>query len=102
MIRKIKKFVLLNATDNVLVCCQTITAEELVIIDETSYVMNTVINIGHKIARQPISKNQKVFKYGVAIGSATADIKIGEHVHMHNMKSDYIPSHTRQTVMGNK
>jgi hypothetical protein len=24
------------------------------------------------------------------IGSATRDIAVGEHVHLHNMKSDYI------------
>ena len=28
------------------------------------------------------------------------DIKIGEHIHLHNMKSDYISSHTRQSVVG--
>jgi hypothetical protein len=28
----------------------------------------------------------------VSIGSATKDIAIGEHVHLHNMKSEYIPT----------
>jgi len=30
----------------------------------------------------------------VPIGSATRAIKAGEHVHLHNMKSDYIPTYT--------
>jgi len=32
----------------------------------------------------------------VAIGSATRDIAVGEHVHLHNMKSDYLPTYTRE------
>jgi hypothetical protein len=34
-----------------------------------------------------------VLKYGVSIGSATADISLGEHVHLHNIKSDYTPTY---------
>ena len=34
--------------------------------------------------------SEKVLKYGLPIGSATRDIAAGEHVHVQNMKSDYI------------
>lgn len=94
------KFVLLNATDNVLVCCQTAEVGELIMIDKQDYEMTIRINVGHKIARTQLSKGHKIIKYGVSIGSATADVAIGEHVHMHNMQSDYIPSHTRQSIVG--
>lgn len=94
------KFVLLSSTDNVLVCCQTVEAGELIIIDELYCEMITRINMGHKIARKHIKEGQKILKYGVSIGSAIADISIGEHVHMHNMRSDYIPSHTRKSIVG--
>ena len=40
----------------------------------------------------------KVIKYGAPIGSMTAAADTGDWVHMHNMKSDYIASHTRSTV----
>ncbi len=43
---------------------------------------------GHKIAIQPIAKGEAVRKYGQVIGLATADIAIGEHVHVHNMAMD--------------
>lgn len=33
------KFVLLNSVDNVLICCQTVEAGELVMIDEQYYEM---------------------------------------------------------------
>jgi hypothetical protein len=31
-----------------------------------------------------------VIKFGVPIGSATVPIEAGRHVHVHNIKSDYI------------
>ncbi len=94
------KFVLLNSNDNVLICCQSVEAGELVMIDKRQYEMAFRISVGHKIARKRIAKGQKVIKYGVSIGSAIANIAIGDHVHLHNMKSDYIPSHTRQSLVG--
>lgn len=42
---------------------------------------------GHKIALSDISKGDKVIKYGAPIGVATSDIKAGEHVHSHNVKT---------------
>lgn len=94
------KFILLNAIDNVLVSCQTAKAGESVLIDNKYCEMIVPINVGHKIARSPIKKGQQIIKYGVSIGSAINNIATGEHVHIHNMKSDYIPSHTRQSKMG--
>lgn len=94
------KFVLLNPTDNVLVSCQTTQIGESVMVDGKYCEMMTPINVGHKIARKPIIKGDKIIKYGVPIGSAITNIAIGEHVHLHNMKSDYISSHTRQSQAG--
>ena len=33
-------------------------------------------------------------KYGALIGTATADISRGEHIHTHNLESDYLPTYT--------
>ncbi len=44
------------------------------------------IPFGHKVARRRIVYGESVIKYGVVIGVATADIHIGEHVHVHNCK----------------
>ncbi len=43
------------------------------------------ITYQHKFCVAPIKKGQKVLKYGQVIGEATADIRVGEHVHIHNM-----------------
>ncbi len=45
------------------------------------------VPIGHKIALTDIKKGDTVLKYGQDIGKAVADIKQGEHVHVHNLKT---------------
>jgi (2R)-sulfolactate sulfo-lyase subunit alpha len=45
------------------------------------------IPLGHKIALKPIQKEDPVIKYGHDIGRVVADIKAGEHVHIHNLKT---------------
>ena len=42
---------------------------------------------GHKYARRDIEQGEKIIKYGNPIGYATCDIKEGEHVHSHNLKT---------------
>ncbi len=51
---------------------------------------NVEVNLenGHKYALSDIEKGEKIIKYGFPIGRATEDIKKGEHVHTHNMKTD--------------
>lgn len=53
------------------------------------------VPLGHKIAAQEIAEGEKIIKYGAPIGSATRPIAKGEHVHTHNVKSDYIPTFRR-------
>lgn len=48
------------------------------------------IPFGHKIALSPIASGEKVIKFGVPIGRAKIAIEVGEHVHVHNIESDYI------------
>lgn len=45
------------------------------------------LNDAHKYANKDIRCGEKVIKYGFPIGVATADIKKGEHVHSHNLKT---------------
>jgi (2R)-sulfolactate sulfo-lyase subunit alpha len=45
------------------------------------------IPIGHKLATCVIRGGDTVIKYGFDIGKAVADIKIGEHAHVHNVKT---------------
>ena len=45
------------------------------------------IPAGHKIALRNIAKGEKVIKYGCPIGTAQSDIKEGEWIHSHNLKT---------------
>ena len=42
---------------------------------------------GHKYAARDIKSGENIVKYGFPIGTATADITEGEHVHSHNMRT---------------
>ena len=90
--------VLLHQEDNILVSCRDLVPGEALQIDRQAVVLTQLVPLGHKIARRPLAPGEKIFKYGAPIGTALADIAIGEHVHLHNMKSDYIPSHTRKAM----
>ena len=41
----------------------------------------------HKFALTDIAKDENVIKYGYPIGRATTDIKKGDHIHTHNLKT---------------
>lgn len=45
------------------------------------------VQTGHKRAIKDIAKGEAVIKYGYSIGNATEDIKAGDHVHSHNLKT---------------
>ena len=51
---------------------------------------NVDINLadGHKYALRDIKAGEDIIKYGNPIGHATSDIKAGEHVHTHNVKTN--------------
>jgi hypothetical protein len=47
---------------------------------------------GHKIALKGITQGEEVVKYGEVIGVASADIKVGEWLHTHNVESVRVPT----------
>jgi D-threo-aldose 1-dehydrogenase len=96
------KLMLLHPDDNVLVCIAPIIAGERLAVEGLALGALDDIDVGHKVARRPIAAGEKILKYGAPIGSATRAIAPGEWVHVQNMKSDYIPTHDRQTVTGAK
>lgn len=59
---------------------------EYVLISEKDNVKVCIDN-GHKYAVRDIQKGEQVIKYGFPIGVAGEDIKTGEQVHSHNLKT---------------
>ncbi len=89
-----RKLIKLHRFDNVLIALADIDQGEWITVEDKVIQVNESIGIGNKIAERSIQKGQKIVKYGVPIGSATEAINMGALVHLHNMKSDYIPTYT--------
>ncbi len=45
------------------------------------------IPIGHKVALKDMAVGDTVWKYGIDMGKVVADIKAGQHAHVHNIKT---------------
>jgi len=88
------RLLLLAPEDNVLVACTDLRIGDDVLIDGELLTLAQPIGLGHKVARQALRAADKLLRYGAPIGSATRDIARGEHVHMHNLASDYIATYT--------
>jgi hypothetical protein len=89
---------LLHPDDNVFVARRAILEGETILIGDRSIQVSVAVPLGHKVARRELTPGAPVLKYGACIGSATRHVRPGEHVHLHNMKSEYLPSHTRQSL----
>ncbi len=81
--------------DNLCAATETIEAGQTLLFEGRPIRISERIPTGHKVAIAPIAAGEKVRKYGAPIGSATRDIAPGEYVHTHNVKSDYLPTYTR-------
>ena len=55
---------------------------------ETEHVdLPQAVPLGHKLALRSIAKGEPVIEYGLPIGTATTDIRRGDYVHTHNLRS---------------
>lgn len=89
-------FVRLDPLDNIVVCVKPLKQGQTVSHAEGLITLQSDIQVGHKLCITPIAAGGKVIKHGASIGSAVEAIAIGQHVHTHNMKSDYIASNVRK------
>jgi altronate dehydratase small subunit len=86
----------LHAADNVLTVIATLEAGARLRLGDAEIVVAARLPLGHKIASRAITAGEKIVKYGAPIGSATRAIAAGEHVHTHNVQSDYLPTFLRE------
>lgn len=54
---------------------------------ETRIEVLAAVPLGHKVALEGIDAGADVVEYGVRTGLATGDIKKGDYVHTHNVRS---------------
>lgn len=91
---KSRKLLRIHRDDNVLIVVAPVLAGDRDLVDGHELVFTQNIAIGHKVAARDIKAGEKVYKCGVPIGSAKEMIPAGAHMHLHNLKSDYIATYT--------
>lgn len=81
-------FIKIHPNDNVIVALQDIAVGTVLEITN-SFTVTAVNDIpaGHKMAITDITADSEIIKYGSRIGFAKEDIKRGDWVHVHNLKT---------------
>lgn len=77
----------ISERDNVATALEPIDAGREVRAGAGTVVAAEAIPRGHKLAVRAIRAGEPVVKYGSPIGTASADIAAGAHVHTHNVAS---------------
>jgi altronate hydrolase len=81
------KVIVITARDNVATALEPLAAGQTIDANGQQITVREPIASGHKVALAPIGSGENVVKYGNPIGTATVDIAIGAHVHVHNVAS---------------
>jgi altronate dehydratase len=89
--RRAARAIVLDARDNVAVATVELAAGADVAVAGHAVTLCDPIPVGHKFALGPIAEGGRVLKYGEVIGTATAEIAAGGHVHVHNVVSARLP-----------
>ena len=87
--------ILLDPTDNCYVITRDVEAGAVVDVEGEAWTVAVSLTPGHKVARRDIEAGEIVTKLAVPIGVAVAPIARFEHIHLHNLTSQYIPTHER-------
>jgi SAF domain-containing protein len=83
----VKPALVISARDNVATALRELRPGQPIDINGSVVLVVEPIARGHKIALRSIALGEPVIKYGSAIGTASADIAAGAHVHTHNVAS---------------
>ncbi len=91
MIELKQKAVILNYRDNVATSLANLKAGDTLELEVSgknqAIELTTDVPFGHKFSLSRIEPDSPVIKYGEVIGIATAIIKPGDYVHIHNVVS---------------
>jgi hypothetical protein len=85
------QLLILDDRDNVAIATVDLHTGDRATVAGTSLVLRDNVMRGHKVALRPLPAGTDVLRYGEVIGASTADIEIGEHVHVHNLISKRLP-----------
>ncbi len=77
----------IDPKDNLVTCLRAVKSGEEITVDGEKIKVSGDVPQFHKIAIADIPKGGICYKYGQVIGKASADIKKGDYVHVHNLVS---------------
>lgn len=83
-----KEFIKIHSLDNVVVALTDLSKGTVIDVDGKEIKLIEDVKRGHKVALTDINTDENVVKYGYAIGHAISDIKVGQWVHAHNVKTN--------------
>ena len=92
-----KKAIIMAAADSVAIALDDLVPGDRVrtrsLLQETVGELEVADSVpyGHKLSVKPVAKGSEVIKSGEVIGVASQAIERGEHVHIHNIVSLYVP-----------
>ncbi|KEA53709.1 MULTISPECIES: UxaA family hydrolase [Mangrovibacter] len=82
------QYIKIHSQDNVAVALVDQAEGAIVNVDGQDITLLQPVARGHKFAIRAIAKDENVVKYGLPIGHALVDIRPGEHLHSHNMRTN--------------
>lgn len=82
------QYIKIHSQDNVAVALVDQAEGAIVNVDGQDITLLQPVARGHKFAVRAIAKDENVVKYGLPIGHALVDIRPGEHLHSHNMRTN--------------
>lgn len=82
------RIIQLHPQDSVVVATTTIPTNTTLRFDDVTLTTFEEIPLGHKIALSDLSAGADVIKYGYPIGHLLTDVKAGQWIHTHNIKTN--------------
>ncbi len=91
-----KTCIQINPEDNVCITIGSLEPGDTINCSGTEIIIREKVPAYHKVSLTPIQQRQPIIRYGVPVGESTQTIEQGCLVHLHNMKSTYLPTCTRK------
>ena len=81
-------FLKINPADSVVVCLQPKQAGDVIEVDGKHVTLRQDTPAGHKVLIKDVRQGDDIIKYGYPIGHALEDMKAGDWVNEHNLKTN--------------
>ncbi|WP_067901727.1 UxaA family hydrolase [Nocardia vaccinii] len=89
------QLLVLDARDNIAIAITDLHVGGVATVGDRTLTVRDNVSRGHKVALVPIRTGADVIRYGETVGVASADIEVGDHVHVHNVLSKRLPGRTQ-------